>query len=219
VAVVLLTVAYAVWLMPSSGTGVPGWLAGASVALGLLTFGSVGIFATTARRAAGLAMVLCAGAAMTVAPVVASVSVVSNDLGSFDTPFQPEALTAFNKAFFGAPLRPIASLPTIEHVRDGARDLLAAQTSVVAAPFIFATGQEVVPIGGYDGATPSPTIGTLRTAIARGQFHLVLSAPHSRDPRILWIQAHCTAVHPSGATPAIALEVSYCLAGAAAHGR
>ena len=214
----VLTVLYARWLVPTSGTGVPGWLSGAVLALGILTLGSVGVFAVTARGGAGLAMVLCAAAAMTVVPVVASVSVVTNDLGSFDTPFQPQTLTAFNKEFFGAPLQPIATLPAIERVRNGALDLLAAQTSVVTAPFIFATGQEALPIGGYDGAAPAPTLHALRTAIARGQFHLVLSAPHSRDARVLWIRAHCTAVRPSGPSPAIALAISYCLPGDAGPG-
>ena len=150
-------------------------------------------------------------AAMVAVPAVASASVVINDLGAFDTPFQPTALTAFNRSFFGAPLQPIATLPAIERVRNGAPDLLATQTSVIAAPFIFATGQEVLPIGGYDGSTPEPTLAALRSAIAHGAFHLVLTASHTDDVRALFIQQHCLPVHPTGPSPAVSLRVSYCL--------
>ncbi|HXW39024.1 MAG TPA: hypothetical protein VEJ44_04965, partial [Acidimicrobiales bacterium] len=103
------------------------------------------------------------------------------------------------------------TLPAIERVQNGAPDLLAAQTSVVAAPFIFATGEEALPVGGYDGSTPEPSLGALRAAVAGGQFHLVLAATHSADPRIRWVATHCTSVHPTGPAPAVALSVFYCL--------
>jgi 4-amino-4-deoxy-L-arabinose transferase-like glycosyltransferase len=211
VATVVVSVAYAVWLLPSAGTGVPGWLEGVTLALALLTTGTIIALAMTGRKAASVAGALSAVAAMVVVPAIASASVAINNLGAFDTPFQPTALTAFNKSFFGAPLRPIASLPSIERVRNGAPDLLATQTSVIAAPFIFATGQEVLPIGGYDGSTPAPTIAGLRSAIAHGEFHLVLTAPHTDDARALFLQQHCLPVHPGGPSAVVSLRVSYCL--------
>ena len=123
-------------------------------------------------------------AATLLVPLVSSGSVVANRLGPFDTPFQPVAVTDFTRSFFGAPLKPLSTLPEIEAVRHGAPDLMATQTSVLAAPIIFATGQEVLPIGGYTGTIPEPAVATLRSKVAAGTFHLVLVAAHSRDPRI-----------------------------------
>ena len=211
VGIVVGSVAYAVWLLPSAGTGLPGWLTWVTLTLALLAAGTIAAQGKTGRKAPVIAGALTAVAAMVAVPAVASASVVINDLGAFDTPFQPMAVTAFNKSFFGAPLQPIATLPAIERVRDGAPDLLATQTSVIAAPFIFATGQEVLPIGGYDGSTPEPTLATLRSEIAHGAFHLVLTASHSDDVRALFIQQHCLPVHPTGPSPAVSLQVSYCL--------
>jgi hypothetical protein len=211
VGVVVVSVAYAAWLLPSTGTGVPSWLEGLTIALAFIAAATIVTESKTGRKAAGIAGALTAVAAMVAVPTVASASVVTNDLGAFDTPFQPMAVTAFNKSFFGAPLQPIATLPTIERVRDGALDLLASQTSVIAAPFIFATGQEVLPIGGYDGSTPEPTLATLRSAIAQGAFHLVLTASRTDDMRALFIQRHCLPVHRTGPSIAVSIRVSYCL--------
>jgi len=211
VGIVGVSVAYVVWLLPSSGTGVAGWIEGVTLALGFLSVAAISVFAMTGGTSVGFAGAFGTIAAILAVPVIASISVVINNLGAFDTPFQPAALTAFNRSFFGAPLQPIASLHEIERVRDGAPDLLATQTSVIAAPFIFATGQEVLPIGGYDGSTPEPTLAMLRTAIADGAFHLVLTASHSDDARALFIQRHCLAVHPTNSPPLVSLRVSYCL--------
>ncbi|MBV8462106.1 MAG: hypothetical protein JO368_02345, partial [Acidimicrobiales bacterium] len=208
--IVVVTVATAAWILPGRGTGLPDWLASLTVGLGILALATIAWWAATGRPSAGRAAAVCVGITLVAVPLAASASVVANDLGSFDTPFQPVGLTVFNRAFFGAPLRPVATLPTIERVRYGAADLLATQTSVVAAPFVFATGQEVLPIGGYDGATPVPRLAALRTAVSRGQFHLVLAAPHTSDPRIRWIAAHCNTVHPGGPAPAVSLAVYYC---------
>ena len=65
------------------------------------------------------------------------------------------AETQFTKAFFGAPLQTISSLPTLEQAQAGAPDLIATQTSVLAAPFIYATGEEVLPSAGTRGAARS----------------------------------------------------------------
>lgn len=130
-------------------------------------------------------------AAIILVPLVASVSVVANRLGPFDTPFQPRAVTAFTRSFFGAPLKLSSTLRAIQAVRNGAPDLMATQTSVLAAPFIFATGQEVLPIGGYTGTIPEPSVTMLRSMVDTGTFHLVLTASHSQDPRAVWIARHC----------------------------
>jgi hypothetical protein len=80
-------------------------------------------------------------------------------------------------------------LPGLERSRAGAPDLLAVQSAAVASVFSYPTGQEALPIGGFTGTMPSPTLDQLRTDIAHGRFHLVLAFP-SRDPRLVWISGH-----------------------------
>ncbi len=193
----LLSSVYAYWLLPSSGTGLPGWLApivlGLGVAAALLIATALVLQLGAAATRLGLVL---AGAAMVLVPAVATASVVANTLGAFDTPFQPTAVTAFTRAFFGAPLQAASTLPQIEGARNGAPDLMATETSVLAAPFIYATGQEVLPIGGYTGTTPSPTVANLRKMVALGRFHLVLAVHASTDSRITWIATHCLLAPP-----------------------
>ena len=179
---VLLSSIYAYWLLPSSGTGLPGWLALTVLGLGIVAAVLIAAELVFRLEAAGTWLGLAlAGTAILLVPLVATASVDANTLGAFDTPFQPTAVTAFTRVFFGAPLRSVSTLPQIEGVRNGAPDLMATQTSVLAAPFIYATGQEVLPIGGYTGTAPSPTVANVRNMVALGRFHLVLAALGSTD--------------------------------------
>lgn len=210
--VVAGSAAYGWWLVPRSGTGVPGWLGLLALVLGLAS--AAGVLGARAipggLRGAGA----LAAASLLVIPVVASVSVVENGLGAFDTPFQPREVTAFTRGFFGAPLKPLSTLPTIEKVRDGARDLMVTQTSALAAPIIFDTGQEVLPIGGYSGTIPEPSLAALRSMLDAGDFHLVVVAAGSHDRRVAWLSAHCIKVPspPNAASRFIGpLRTLYCL--------
>ena len=191
IGIVLLTSGYGYWLLPSSGTGLPVWLAPFLVGLGLLAVATVAATMLPHGHRAGSAIAVViagiVGGAILLVPLVASVSVVSNELGAFDTPFQPAAVTTFTRSFFGAPLKPLSTLPAIQAVRHGAPDLMAAQTSVLAAPLIFATGQEVLPIGGYTGTIPEPSVATLRSMVDVGTFHLAVTAGNNKDSRVIWI--------------------------------
>jgi hypothetical protein len=90
---------------------------------------------------------------------------------------------------------------------------------VLAAPFIYATGQEILPIGGYTGTNPSPTVPALRRMVGEGRFHLVLAAQGSADSRIVWIHQHCAALPPASGTAGAGvlgpIALFYCLPGAA----
>lgn len=91
---------------------------------------------------------------------------------------------------------------------------MATQTAAVAAPFIYDSGQEVVPIGGFTGRTPQPSLADLRAMIARGDFHVVIQAPTVSDPRLVWVAQHCFALPmPAGgakASPGLRFAVYYC---------
>ncbi len=74
---------------------------------------------------------------------------------------------------------------------------MATQTAALASVFIEASGREALPIGGFTGTIPAPTLAQLQADIRRGEFHLVLATTVT-DPRIAWIAAHCQQIGPPG---------------------
>ncbi len=213
-ATVVGSVAYAVWLLPSSGTGLPGWLAPVLVVVGAVAV--VGVAATWGRvptRVVEVGLVASAVALLAV-PAAAAVSITATRLGPFDTPFQPVAVTTGTRAFFGVTSATSALIPTLEAARHGAPFLMATETSALAAPFIFVTGQEVLPIGGYTGTIPSPTLARIRSLVRSGSFHLVLQSPSATDHRFVWIAHHCLHLpQPTGTSVPVRdrFAISYCL--------
>ena len=89
---------------------------------------------------------------------------------------------------------------------------MATQTSAVAAPFIFDSGQEVLPIGGFTGTIPEPSLRALQSMIARGDFHIVVQSPTVTDPRLLWIARQCFPVNSGSASApgALRFAVYFC---------
>ena len=67
--------------------------------------------------------------------------------------------------------------------------------------FIYATGLEALPIGGFTGTIPSPTLGQLQADIRAGRFHLVWIATDT-DPRLKWLATHCSQISPRFYSPA-----------------
>ncbi len=226
--IVVVTVGYGAWLLPGRGTGLPPWLATATVLAGGVALVLL-VLLWVARwpgRGGGdgegdgdggqrrtvvvLLAALFSAVALLFIPVVASASVVAESLGPFDTPFQPQGVTTFvHSAFAPQPSPP--DLATIESVRRGAPYLMATQTSAVAAPYIYATGEEVLPLGGYTGTTPAPSDAQTRSAIAQGLFHLALLATPTATPSARFIAAHCLHVQKRGPAAAPKLRVYYCL--------
>jgi hypothetical protein len=228
--VVLVTAGYAAWLLPGSGTGLPPWLEPLVIALGLAAAAGLGVAAAAVARRRGRAdggdagprssrrpIVLVgaaclAGGALLLVPVVATASVVAESLGPFDTPFQPAVLTAGTRAVF-APTSSPPGLASILSVRRGAPWLMAAQTSAVAAPFIYATGEEVLPLGGYTGVIPTPTAAEMRSYVDAGTFHLALVASPAASPSAAFVVASCLHVQANRSQPGPArkLKIYYCL--------
>ncbi len=179
----------------------PAGLAG--VGLAVVAVASIALLATTiiSRRAGHLltGALVASLVAVTLVPATASATVAINRLGPFDTPFQPVAVTVGVRAFFGILNTSKLLLPKIEAARNGAPFLMATQTSAVAAPFIFDSGEEVLPIGGFTGTNPSPSLADIERLVHRGAFHLVIQSPSTTDPRLTWIARHCLALaQPKG---------------------
>ena len=58
--------------------------------------------------------------------------------------------------------------------RDGAGYLLAVSSWSEASAYILATGQEVMPMGGFSGSVPEPTLARVKQLVATGQLRFFL---------------------------------------------
>jgi hypothetical protein len=204
---VLVSAGYAVWLLPGQGVGLVAGLPEVEIALALA---ASMLLMLVARPSRGVAASLAATAVLA-APAVASASVVANRLGPFDTPFESPVASAYARTLGQVATRTEALLPALERAKGMQPDLMATQTSAVAAPFIYDSGEEVLPIGGFTGTIPQPTLPALRAMIARGDFHLVIQSPNVTDPRLVWVADHCFPLPAgSGAPNGLRFAVYYC---------
>ena len=62
----------------------------------------------------------------------------------------------------------------LEAHRDGAEYLLAVEGSQTAAPYILATGDPVIAMGGFTGSDPWPTLAAFEKLVAEGKVHYVM---------------------------------------------
>jgi 4-amino-4-deoxy-L-arabinose transferase-like glycosyltransferase len=141
-----------------------------------------------------LTAVACAGAAVLLLPAAASVSSVVHGLGPFDTPFESPETGHNNQALAAAAPALTRTVQRIELHTPPGDALFGTDTSGLAQNFILYSGREVLPIGGFLGNVPAPTLATLRADISRGYvrgFVLPVS-PAGPDPRVRWIESHCT---------------------------
>jgi 4-amino-4-deoxy-L-arabinose transferase-like glycosyltransferase len=186
------TAAYAAWLVSSSARA-PGWLVPAIIAVGIAAAGVIA-WSLAGHRSVPFAAALAAGvAAVSLAPAVASVSLAAHGEGAFDTPFESARVQEDVARATGKELVPAlqAAIPIWQSEENGAPYLMAAQSIALPSAIIYDSGTEALPIGGYDGTTPSPTLAQLQADIRRGLFHLVWIAS-ATDPRLRWIATHCT---------------------------
>jgi hypothetical protein len=85
---------------------------------------------------------------------------------------------------------------------------MATQTAAIAA-HVASEGDEVLPIGGFTGSAPSPTLSQLQADIRAGKFRFVLGLAATTDPRMAWIAAHCQESPSRGGT----IRAYFCLPG------
>ena len=58
--------------------------------------------------------------------------------------------------------------------RDGASYLMAVSSWNEASPYILSTGQEVMPMGGFSGSVPEPTLARVKELVSSGQLRFFL---------------------------------------------
>jgi 4-amino-4-deoxy-L-arabinose transferase-like glycosyltransferase len=128
-------------------------------------------------------------------PAVISALMVTRGLGPFAAPFEPASATvsrASARHTRSVDEQVVEQLSTTYNTPIP----LATDSSILAAPFILATGREVLPIGGFQGGIPAPTLTQLQRYITTGEVRAFLVPVLSDDLRIVWIHAHCT--RPAG---------------------
>ncbi|HTZ27497.1 MAG TPA: hypothetical protein VMC83_26105 [Streptosporangiaceae bacterium] len=79
------------------------------------------------------------------------------------------------------------TLPALEAGNRGAPYLMATQASALAAPFIWASGREVLPVGGFTGTIPEPSLAAPKNMIEIGDVHTFLRSPTATDTRLAWV--------------------------------
>jgi 4-amino-4-deoxy-L-arabinose transferase-like glycosyltransferase len=198
-ATVLACAGYGAYLMFGTATG-PVILT--AVALVVAAAAAAQVLLPASGRGGHLTAVGFAGAAVLLLPVAASVSSVSRGLGPFDTPFEPSATAHNNQALAAAAPRITQSAQRISLHTPPGDALFGADTSGLAATDILFSGREVLPIGGYLGNVPAPTLATLKADIRRGYVRVFVLpvSPTGPDPRVRWIESHC-ALQPQPPLP------------------
>ena len=145
-------------------------------------------------RAGHLTAVAFAGVAVLVLPVAASVSSVIRGLGPFDTPFEPSKTAHSNQTLAAAAPAYTRVVQQLELQTPPGDAFFATDTSGLAQNYILYSGREVLPIGGYLGNVPAPTLATLQADINRGYVRVFILpvSPSGPDPRVRWIESDCT---------------------------
>jgi hypothetical protein len=196
-ATVLGCAGYGAYLM--SGT-VSGPVVLTLVALVVAAAAAAQLLLPASGQAGHLTAVAFAGAAVLLLPAAASVSCVIRGLGPFDTPFESSKTAHNNQAQAAAAPVFTRAVQRLELQTPPADALFGTDTSGLAESYILYSGREVLPIGGYLGNVPAPTLGTLQADISRGYvrgFVLPVSPP-GPDPRVRWDRS---ALHQAAPPP------------------
>ena len=203
-ATLLCSIGYGAHLL-HGGTGVPGWLLPLAICAGVLGALVLLLPLRSAHAPASRAVVLTVACALLL-PGVAAALMVTRGLGPFAAPYEPASATVSRARAHAAQ---VEDRQVVEQLAStyATPIPLVTDSSILAAPFILATGREILPIGGFQGGIPAPSLARLRRYIAAGRVRAFLVPVHSEDPRILWIHAHCT--RPAGAESSSAPTALY----------
>jgi hypothetical protein len=149
-------------------------------------------------RGGHLTSVAFAGVAVLLLPAAASVASVVQGLGPFDSPFESSKTAHTNQLLAGAGPTYTQAAQRLELGTEPGGALFGVDTSGLAENYILYSGLEVLPIGGYLGNVPAPTLAALQSDINDGyvRFFLLPVSPSGTDPRVQWIEAQCARQPP-----------------------
>ena len=184
-------------LIPMSGTA-SGLVVLTVVALVVAAAAVAQLLLPASGKAGHLTALAFAGAAVLLLPAAASVSCVIGGLGPFDTPFESPQ-TAHSNQLLAADAPAITrAAQRLELQTPPADALLGTDTSGLAQNYILYGGREVLPIGGFLGNVPAPSLATLQADISRGYVRVFVLpvSPPGPDPRVRWLESHCARQPP-----------------------
>ena len=189
-ATVLGCAGYGAYLM--SGT-VTGPVVLTVVALVVAASAAAQLLLPASGQAGHLTAVAFTGAAVLLLPAAASVSGVIGGLGPFDTPFESSKTVHNNQQLAADAPNLTKAVQELELQTPPGDALFGTDTSGLAQSYILYSGREVLPIGGYLGNVPAPTLATLQADISRGYVRVFVLpvSPPGPDPRVRWIESHC----------------------------
>jgi len=195
------TVAVTIALVPDY-VGVRAWVVGSAVMVGLLAVvvlaGSL-LGGHDSVWALGVGPALAA-VAMLLGSFWASAVVVQARLSPFDSPYAPASVNANTQtAAANFPVFAQGLHDFVDTVPQGtAVDVF--ETSRTTGYYILATGREFLPIGGFTGAVPSPTLPVFMRLVAEGRVQrvTVVTKPLTNEPVLRWVVAHCSRLGPAG---------------------
>jgi 4-amino-4-deoxy-L-arabinose transferase-like glycosyltransferase len=189
--------AFALYLVPSDA-GVWTWVVVTTV---VATVAALVCLAASWRKAplprwavpAGFAL---SALALLLGPAWASSTAVSAELNPFDSPYQSASLTA---QIAGSLTKAENVIPSLQTFADGfpaTQAVDTAETSAVVGFDIFATGHEWLPVGGFTGQVPNPTLHQFVADVAQDKVYRVTVGVHplTNNPDLLWVVAHCLKV-------------------------
>ena len=193
-ATVVVNTAYALVLLPDDAgihsIVVTSSLAVAVVAVGLLLWSLWRRHVAVWRIPVGLGL---GALALLIGSIWASGSVLASGQGPFDTPYEPNLVTYFSQT---RPARLRAEWPEIVKYantfpEDHAVDVF--ETSGLAGYDIMVTGHETLPVGGFTGRVPAPTVSQFEQYVSEGRVTraAVAVSPLSRNPVMVWVTHHC----------------------------
>jgi 4-amino-4-deoxy-L-arabinose transferase-like glycosyltransferase len=190
---VLAGTAYVVYLLPT-GAGVRPWILATTLLLALaaLTVAVASLTKHRPRWTVDAAVVLSAGALLA-GSAWASATAVAEQLGPFDAPYQPASLAA--QARLGAARDAVVAAQLrrfVAHIPPN-QSAITQESSADASEPTLQTGREFLPVGGFSGRVPNPTLTQFVDDVRDGKVRSVLAAvsPRTRNPDLLWAIAHC----------------------------
>jgi 4-amino-4-deoxy-L-arabinose transferase-like glycosyltransferase len=206
---VLGCVGYGAYLMSGTAAG-PVLLT--VIALAVAVAAVAQLLLRASGKSGHVTMVAFAGAAVLLLPAATSADCVARGLGPFDTPFESAKIASLTQQLAASAPRLTETVQRMELATPPSSALFGTDTSSLAQSYILFSGREVLPIGGYLGNVPAPTLAELRADISRGyvrRFILPVS-PSSPDPRVRWIESHCAELGEGPPGRAVRLATFFC---------
>jgi hypothetical protein len=148
------------------------------------------------------AAIILGSAALLAGSAWASGTAVVTGLGPFDSPYESSAIV------YQSQVRPALERDNWPTINSRIADLPpfvsaeAIQGSALAGYLIMATGKEFLPVGGFSGQVPVPTLAQFIRYVRDGRVVLVNVAvkPLTNNPDMRWVVEHCTRLSVSGST-------------------